>query len=86
MATTVPADMTVEQWDDQYFEDFVNKDWWKKFSGSGADNMICVKEDLVDKPGNAWGDTYTEIQVVIAEVGNAFLATKGSAMTAGAAI
>lgn len=50
--TTVPADMTVEQWDDQYFEDFVNKDWWKKFSGSGADTMICVKEDLVDKPGN----------------------------------
>jgi hypothetical protein len=52
MADQIPADMTVEQWDDKYFEDFVNKDWWKKFSGTEASNMICVKEELVDKPGN----------------------------------
>lgn len=50
--TTVPADMTVEQWDDQYFEDFVNSDWFKKFSSTEQNAMIHVKEELVDKPGN----------------------------------
>ena len=51
MAGTIPADMTVQQWDDQYFEDFVNKDWWKKFTSTGSDSMICTKEELIDKPG-----------------------------------
>lgn len=52
MADAVPADMTVEQWDDQYFEDFVNKDWWKKFTGTDQSSMIITKEELVSKPGN----------------------------------
>lgn len=49
--TTVPADMTVEQWDDKYFEDFVNADWFKKFTSSDQNAMIHVKDELVDKPG-----------------------------------
>lgn len=36
---------------------------------------------LHDIPGNAWGDTYTEVQVVIAERGNAFLTAMGSGNT-----
>ena len=33
---------------------------------------------LHDIPGNAWGDTYTEVQVIINERGNAFMSGTGS--------
>jgi N4-gp56 family major capsid protein len=50
--TQIPADMTVQQWDEQYFEEFVNKDFFKKFTSTSADSMIQVKEDLTKKPGD----------------------------------
>lgn len=50
-STEFPADMTVEQWDAKYFEDFVNSDWFKKFTSSDQNAMIHVKEELVEKPG-----------------------------------
>lgn len=51
--TTVPVDMTVEQWDDKYFEDFVNSDWFKKFTSTDQNAMIHVKEELVSKVGTS---------------------------------
>jgi N4-gp56 family major capsid protein len=47
----VPADMTVEQWDSKYFEEYVEKNWLKRFEGTGVGSPIQVKEDLVQKPG-----------------------------------
>lgn len=54
-------------------------------AGDGALAMFKII-GLVEKAGNAWGDTYTDVQVLINEVGNAFLGTKGSGETAGNAI
>lgn len=51
MGTQPTADMTVEQWDAKYFEDFVNTDWFKKFTSTSQNAMIHVKEELVEKPG-----------------------------------
>lgn len=51
--TAVPAGLTVQQWDDKYFVEYVNRNWFKKFMGTGANSMIQVREDLVKKPGDA---------------------------------
>lgn len=51
--TFVPAGLTVQQWDDKYFVEYVNRNWFKKFMGVGANSMIQVREDLVKKPGDA---------------------------------
>jgi N4-gp56 family major capsid protein len=47
----VPTDMTVEQWDAKYFEEYVEKNWLKPFEGTGVGSPIQVKDDLVQKPG-----------------------------------
>lgn len=58
MATTsVPTGLTVQQWDDQYFVDYVNQNFFKKFMGTGQNSMIQVREDLSRKPGGSI--TYT---------------------------
>lgn len=49
--TAVPSNAQVQQWDNDYFEDYVNRDWFKKFSGMGSSSIIQVKEDLTTKPG-----------------------------------
>lgn len=51
--TTVPAGLTVQQWDDQYFTDYVNQNFFKKFMGTGQNSMIQVREDLSRKPGGS---------------------------------
>jgi N4-gp56 family major capsid protein len=51
--TTVPAGLTVQQWDDQYFVDYVNQNFFKKFMGTGQNSMIQVREDLTRKPGGS---------------------------------
>lgn len=51
--TTVPVGQTVKQWDDEYFVDYVNANWFKKFMGTGQNSMIHVKEDLTRKPGGS---------------------------------
>ena len=54
MATTsVPAGLTVQQWDDMYFTDYVNQNFFKKFMGTGQNSMIQVREDLTRKPGGS---------------------------------
>lgn len=49
--TQVPANATVQQWDNDYYVDFVNRNWFKKFEGTGSSSIIQIKEDLTTKPG-----------------------------------
>lgn len=49
--TEFPANMTVEQWDAKYFEDFIFTDWFRKFTSTDQNAMIHVKEDLTEKKG-----------------------------------
>ncbi|MGE0629646.1 MAG: DUF4043 family protein [Hyphomicrobiaceae bacterium] len=50
--TTVPAGLTVQQWDSDYFREYLNSNFFKQFMGTGAQSMIHVKQDLTTKPGN----------------------------------
>ena len=49
----VPSGLTVQQWDDQYFKDYINRNWFKKFMGTGMGSMIQVREDLTRKVGGS---------------------------------
>jgi N4-gp56 family major capsid protein len=49
--TQVPSNAQVQQWDNDYFVDYVNRNWFKKFEGTGSNSLIQVKEDLTTKPG-----------------------------------
>jgi N4-gp56 family major capsid protein len=50
--TYVPTNLTVTQWEDQYFREYLSRNWFKKYMGSGATSMFVVKEDLSKKPGD----------------------------------
>lgn len=51
--TTIPTGLTVQQWDERYFTEYLNANWFKQFMGTGSSKMIQVKEDLTKKPGDA---------------------------------
>lgn len=51
--TAVPTGLTVQQWDEKYFTQYLNNNWFKQFMGTGSSKMIQVKEDLTKKPGDA---------------------------------
>lgn len=51
--TAVPSGLTVQQWDERYFREYLNKNFFKNFMGTGSSQMIQVKEDLTKKPGDA---------------------------------
>lgn len=51
--TILPTGLTVQQWDDNYFVEYVNQNWFKKFMGTGANAVIQVREDLTRKPGGS---------------------------------
>lgn len=51
--TYVPSGLTVQQWDEKYFTEYLSKNWFKQFMGTGSSKMIQVKEDLTKKPGDA---------------------------------
>lgn len=51
--TAVPSGLTVQQWDDRYFTEYLNRNWFKKFMGRGSNAMIQVREDLTKKPGDS---------------------------------
>lgn len=54
MATTsTPAGLTVQQWDSKYFKEYINRNWFKPFMGTGSSSMIQVKDDLTKKPGDS---------------------------------
>jgi len=51
--TAVPSGLTVQQWDERYFREYLNNNWFKQFMGTGSSKMIQVKEDLTKKPGDS---------------------------------
>lgn len=51
--TAVPTGLTVQQWDERYFTEYLNQNWFKKFMGTGTNSVIQVKEELTKKPGDA---------------------------------
>ena len=51
--TAIPSGLTVQQWDDKYFTEYLNNNWFKKFMGTGSSSMIQVREDLTKKPGDS---------------------------------
>lgn len=51
--TTVPSGLTVQQWDDDYFREYLHQNWLRKFMGTGSNAMIQVREDLTKKPGDS---------------------------------
>jgi N4-gp56 family major capsid protein len=50
--TYIPSALTVTQWDENYFREYLNQNWFKKFFGTGTNSVIQVKEDLTKKPGD----------------------------------
>lgn len=51
--TYVPSGLTVQQWDERFFTEYINANWFRQFMGTGSSKMIQVKEDLTKKPGDA---------------------------------
>lgn len=51
--TAVPTGLTVQQWDSDYFTEYLNSNWFKKFMSTGSNNAIQIKEDLTKKPGDS---------------------------------
>lgn len=51
--TIVPSGLTVQQWDERYFREYLNQNFFKQFMGTGSAKMIQVKEDLTKKPGDS---------------------------------
>lgn len=51
--TYIPSGLTVQQWDERYFREYLNSNWFKQFMGTGSSKMIQVKEDLTKKPGDS---------------------------------
>ena len=49
--TQVPSNAQVQQWDNDYYVDYVNRNWFRKFEGTGSSSIIQIKEDLTTKPG-----------------------------------
>ncbi len=50
--TTVPSALSVQQWEEKYFREYLAQNWFKQFMGTGSAKMIQVKEDLTKKPGD----------------------------------
>lgn len=61
--TQVPSGLTVQQWDSDYFTQYLNQSFFKKFMGTGSGKMIQVKEDLTKKPGDSV--TYTLVNRLV---------------------
>ena len=53
LRTLVPSGLTVQQWDEKYFREYLNSNWFKRYMGTGSSSMIQVKEDLTKKPGDS---------------------------------
>ena len=49
--TSVASGLTVQQWDDRYFREYIQEMPFKGESGTGENNIIQVKEDLTSKKG-----------------------------------
>jgi N4-gp56 family major capsid protein len=51
--TRVPADAQVIRWSNDYFKEYTNRNFFRKFESTGSDNVIVVKEDLSAKVGGS---------------------------------
>lgn len=51
--TTVASGLTVQQWDDKYFREFIDEGGFKAMMGTDENSIIQVKEDLTKKPGDS---------------------------------
>lgn len=74
--TAVPSGLTVQQWDERYFREYLNNNWFKQFMGTGSSKMIQVKEDLTKKPGDSV--TFTLINRLTGEAKGASEALEGA--------
>lgn len=50
--TTARAGLTPQQWDDQFFTEYVRANRFKPYMGTNEFSMIHMKEDLTRKPGD----------------------------------
>lgn len=74
--TYIPSGLTVQQWDERYFTEYLNNNWFKQFMGTGSSKMIQVKEDLTKKPGDSV--TFTLINRLTGEAKGASEALEGA--------
>jgi N4-gp56 family major capsid protein len=51
--TAVAAGLTVQQWDDKFFTEFIRDNRFKRYMGTDENSMIQMKEDLIAKQGKS---------------------------------
>ena len=51
--TSAASGLTVQQWDDKYFTEYVRSNRFAKYMGTGVNSLIQVKEDLTKKKGDS---------------------------------
>lgn len=51
--TTARAGLTPQQWDDQFFMEYVRDNRFKRYMGTDENSIIHLKEDLTRKPGDS---------------------------------
>lgn len=51
--TSAAAGLTVQQWDDQYFREYLGNNPFKPYMGKGTSSIIQVKENLTKKKGDS---------------------------------
>ncbi len=52
METTTNSRLVVQQWDDEFFEEYVRTNRFSRYMGEGENNVIMVREDLTKKKGD----------------------------------
>ena len=51
--TSVASGLTVQQWDDKFFREYLGWNKYAKYMGTDTNSIIQVKEDLTKKPGDS---------------------------------
>ncbi len=51
--TTAATGLTVQQWDNKFFTEYLGNHPFKPYMGKGSSSIIQVKEDLTKKPGDS---------------------------------
>ncbi len=50
--TTAAVGLTPQQWDDQFFMEYVRQNRYKRYMGTDENSIIHIKDDLTRKPGD----------------------------------
>ena len=53
MDSTVATGLTVQQWDDKFFTEYVRENRFKPVMGTTVNSVIQVKQDLTKKKGDS---------------------------------